>query len=121
MQFRHTSGKKNTIFTLLKQINSANVQGELYLTDIIEKANLNNLKTEVTICTANEAIGVNSMTELAKAEAVFQKTKRIQFLGDGVTLIAPETVYFSDDTKIGMGSVIEPHVIFSQGVTLAKM
>ncbi len=113
-------GKKNTIFTLLEQINSANEKSELYLTDIIEKANLNNLKVEVTICTANEAIGVNSMTELAKAEAFFQETKRKQFLGNGVTLIAPETVYFSNDTKIGMGSVIEPHVIFGTGVSLAE-
>ena len=113
-------GDKNTIFNLLTQINSNNIQNELYLTDIIEKANVNKLQVAVTICTANEAIGINSMAELAKAEALFQETKRKEFLDDGVTFIAPETVYLSNDTAIGTGSVIEPNVIFGSGVRLSE-
>ena len=36
----------------------------------------------------------------------------------GVTLIAPETVFFSLDTEIGPDVVIEPHVVFGPGVRI---
>jgi bifunctional UDP-N-acetylglucosamine pyrophosphorylase/glucosamine-1-phosphate N-acetyltransferase len=36
----------------------------------------------------------------------------------GVTLVAPETVYFAADTKLGRDVVIEPHVVFAPGVTV---
>src|SRR5437763_16034777 len=36
----------------------------------------------------------------------------------GVTLVAPETVYLSADTKFGRDVVIEPFVVFGQGVTV---
>jgi N-acetylglucosamine-1-phosphate uridyltransferase (contains nucleotidyltransferase and I-patch acetyltransferase domains) len=39
-------------------------------------------------------------------------------LDDGVTLIAPETVYFAYDTVIGRDAVIEPNVVFGPGVTV---
>jgi bifunctional UDP-N-acetylglucosamine pyrophosphorylase/glucosamine-1-phosphate N-acetyltransferase len=37
----------------------------------------------------------------------------------GATLISPDTVYFSFDTVIGRDVVIEPHVVFGRGVTIA--
>ena len=36
----------------------------------------------------------------------------------GVTLIAPETVFFAYDTEIGADTVIEPNVFFGPGVTV---
>jgi bifunctional UDP-N-acetylglucosamine pyrophosphorylase/glucosamine-1-phosphate N-acetyltransferase len=38
----------------------------------------------------------------------------------GVTLIAPETVFFSWDTVIAADSVVEPNVWFGPGVTVAE-
>ncbi len=37
----------------------------------------------------------------------------------GVTLIAPETVWFAFDTIVGRDCIIEPHVVFGPGVTIA--
>jgi bifunctional UDP-N-acetylglucosamine pyrophosphorylase/glucosamine-1-phosphate N-acetyltransferase len=37
---------------------------------------------------------------------------------DGVTLIAPETVFLSADAKIGRDVTIEPHVVIGAGVTI---
>ena len=37
----------------------------------------------------------------------------------GATLIAPETVWFSYDTKLGRDVVVEPNVFFGPGVTVA--
>jgi bifunctional UDP-N-acetylglucosamine pyrophosphorylase/glucosamine-1-phosphate N-acetyltransferase len=36
----------------------------------------------------------------------------------GVTLVAPETVFFSADTKLGRDVVVEPNVVFGPGVTV---
>jgi bifunctional UDP-N-acetylglucosamine pyrophosphorylase/glucosamine-1-phosphate N-acetyltransferase len=38
---------------------------------------------------------------------------------DGVTLVAPETVFFSFDTSIGVDTIVEPTVVFGPGVTVA--
>src|SRR4029078_7242926 len=35
----------------------------------------------------------------------------------GVTLIAPETVFLSADTKFGKDATVEPHDVFGPGVT----
>ena len=36
----------------------------------------------------------------------------------GVTLVAPETVFFALDTEIGRDSLVEPNVVFGPGVVL---
>ena len=41
-------------------------------------------------------------------------------MADGVTLIAPETVWFAHDTEIGRDSVIEPNVVFGPGVRIGE-
>jgi len=38
---------------------------------------------------------------------------------DGVTLLDPDTVYFSHDTEVGQDAVIEPNVVFGPGVRIA--
>jgi bifunctional UDP-N-acetylglucosamine pyrophosphorylase/glucosamine-1-phosphate N-acetyltransferase len=37
----------------------------------------------------------------------------------GATLVAPDTVFFAHDTKLGRDVVIEPNVVFGPGVTIA--
>jgi bifunctional UDP-N-acetylglucosamine pyrophosphorylase/glucosamine-1-phosphate N-acetyltransferase len=37
---------------------------------------------------------------------------------DGVTMMAPDTVYFARDTIIGRDALIEPNVVFGPGVTV---
>ena len=38
----------------------------------------------------------------------------------GVTLVAPETVYLSADTRIGRDVIVEPNVTFGPGVTVGE-
>ena len=45
---------------------------------------------------------------------------RLKAMADGVTLIAPDTVWFVHDTEIGRDTVIEPNVIFGPGVTIGE-
>ena len=45
---------------------------------------------------------------------------RNKFLKKGVKMIAPETVFFSKDTKIGKNVTIEPYVVISDKVTVGS-
>jgi bifunctional UDP-N-acetylglucosamine pyrophosphorylase/glucosamine-1-phosphate N-acetyltransferase len=63
-------------------------------------------------------MGVNDKKQLSEAEAVLQKRLREAAMADGVTLIAPETVFLSSDTKFGRGVNVEPNVVFGPGVTV---
>ena len=44
-------------------------------------------------------------------EKKLQNKIRNKFIKKGVKMIAPETVFFSNDTKIGKKVVIEPYVV----------
>ena len=106
------------MFDLVAAIGNDNAAGEYYLTDIIAIARARGLTATVVECAEAETLGINSRFELAQAEALFQNAARMTALDDGVTLIAPETVYFAYDTVIGRDAVIEPNVVFGPGVTV---
>lgn len=108
--------------TLLRQLivglNNDNAAGEYYLTDIPGLAYEAGYKTAVVTCDEAETLGVNTRSELAKAEAIFQTSRRAEVLAGGVTLTAPDTVWFALDTCIGRDAIIGPNVIFGPGVTI---
>ena len=64
-------------------------------------------------------MGANTRVELAEAEALLQQRLRRRAMENGATLIAPETVFLSADTKLGRDVVVEPNVVFGPGVTIA--
>ena len=49
-----------------------------------------------------------------------QNKLRKKFLIKGVKMIAPETVFFSEDTIIGKNVVIEPYVVISKNVKIGN-
>ena len=104
----------------LTDIGKDNAKGEYYLTDAIEIARGAGHSAGVIECPHSEVLGINSRAELAEAEAVFQARARARALADGVTLIAPETVYFSHDTQLAPDVLIEPHVVFGLEVKVAE-
>ncbi|MEM9010913.1 MAG: bifunctional UDP-N-acetylglucosamine diphosphorylase/glucosamine-1-phosphate N-acetyltransferase GlmU [Pseudomonadota bacterium] len=109
-----------TLFDLIAAVRDDNAKKEFYLTDIIEIGASHGLRTQVVICPEAETLGVNSRADLAVAEAAFQARVRDAMLAAGVTLTAPETVFFAHDTAIGEDAVIGPHVVFGPGVQVAR-
>ena len=69
---------------------------------------------------AEEVLGVNTRAELAEAEALMQRRLRRAAMEAGVTLVAPETVFLSADTRLGRDVVVEPNVVFGPGVTVGE-
>lgn len=105
---------------LLRAVGSDNAQNEFYLPDCVVLARRRGEQTSVIRVPEEEALGVNDRVQLAACEAVLQKRLREAHLRNGVTMIAPETVFLSLDTVIGRDVVVEPNVVFGPGVTVAE-
>jgi bifunctional UDP-N-acetylglucosamine pyrophosphorylase/glucosamine-1-phosphate N-acetyltransferase len=109
-----------TLFQLLAQVRNENAKGEYYLTDVVALGRAAGAATHVLVGEESDAMGVNSRVELAAAEAAFQHRMRVAMMEAGVTLIDPDTVFFSYDTQIAADVVIEPNVFFGKSVRIAK-
>lgn len=107
-----------TLFRLCHTVGNANAAGEYYLTDIVALARAEGLSAGLVLCDEAETLGVNTRTELAAAEALFQTRARAEAMENGVTLTAPETVFFALDTTIGRDTIIGPNVVFGPRVTI---
>ena len=103
---------------LLPQIGNANASGEYYLTDLPALARAQGHSAGVVTCDEAETMGINTRTELARAEAAFQARARAEALENGVTLTAPDTVSFAFDTVVGRDAILGPNLFFGPGVTI---
>jgi len=109
------------LFALLELVGNANAQGEYYLPDIVNIAVAQGrLCAVVATDSPGEVAGINSRAELAAAEAAWQALRREEAMASGVTLRAPETVFFSWDTELATDVVVEPNVVFGPGVRVEK-
>jgi bifunctional UDP-N-acetylglucosamine pyrophosphorylase/glucosamine-1-phosphate N-acetyltransferase len=103
---------------LLARVGNDNAKGEYYLTDLVQLARADGLPCAVVEGDSRELIGVNSRADLAAAEKVVQDRLRSRAMTEGATLVDPETVYFSWDTRLGRDVVVAPFVTFGPGVTV---
>jgi bifunctional UDP-N-acetylglucosamine pyrophosphorylase/glucosamine-1-phosphate N-acetyltransferase len=103
---------------LLELIGNDNAKGEYYLTDIVEIARSRGHRVIAIDASETELTGCNNRAELAIVERLWQERRRHELMVDGVSMIAPETVFLSWDTKIGQDALIEPNVVFGPGVTV---
>lgn len=106
------------LWQTLKSITPANAQGELYLTDVVELMAKAGKPCALAECDESDVAGVNDRVQLAAIEAEFQRRLRHKAMVEGATLLQPDSVYFSADTKIGKDVIIEPNVFFGPGVTI---
>ncbi len=77
---------------------------------------------EITIlnCAPDQAMPVVSIADCQAVEACFQSKARINAARDGVIMHGPETVWFSHDTVIEPGAVLEPVIVFGPGVIVRE-
>ncbi len=106
------------MFELLAEVKNDNAKGEFYLTDLVGLARGRGRQAAVALCEERDVQGVNSQAELATLEFEFQRAMRDRLMAEGVTMLAPYTVYFSHDTRIEPGVTIEPNVVFATGVSV---
>ena len=107
-----------TALDLIGRIGNANAKGEYYLTDIVEVARATGGRAIAVEAPEEELTGCNTRAELAVIERLWQQRRRHEMMIDGVSMIAPETVFLSYDTTIARDVTIEPTVVFGPGVTV---
>jgi bifunctional UDP-N-acetylglucosamine pyrophosphorylase/glucosamine-1-phosphate N-acetyltransferase len=108
------AGKK--ALAILERIGDDNRKHEFYLTDAVEIARGMKLRAVAVEAEEDDVRGINTKAQLAEAEATAQQRLRKAALDAGVTLVAPETVFLSADTKFGKDVVVEPYVVFGEKV-----
>ena len=108
------------LFELLDKVGNQNAKGEYYLTDVVGLARADGRSTHAAFASEEDVMGVNSQAELAEAEAIFQQRTRARMMADGVSMTAPQTVFFSADTEIEAGVRIEPNVVFGPKVRVER-
>ena len=108
------------LLPLLERVGNDNARGEYYLTDIVALARADGLATALVETAEEEALGVNSRAELARAEAAMQRRLRERAFAAGVTMPVPETVWLSHDTRFGRDVTVGPNTVFLPGVTVEE-
>jgi len=108
----------STALAILERIGNDNRKREYYLTDAVAVARAMGLKATVIETEEDDVRGINTNTQLAETGAVLQQRLRNAAMEEGATLMAPETVFLSSDTKFGREVVVEPFVVFGPGVTV---
>ena len=106
------------LWQIMPKLSNKNAKGEYYLTDLVKLTIKAKTKVALAICSEMEVAGVNDRYQLSVLEREFQQAARRAAMAGGATLIDPDTVYFSADTKLGQDVVIEPNVFFGPGVVV---
>ncbi|MEK6628302.1 MAG: bifunctional UDP-N-acetylglucosamine diphosphorylase/glucosamine-1-phosphate N-acetyltransferase GlmU [Bdellovibrionota bacterium] len=109
--------KAEVLQKFIPMIKNNNSKQEFYLTDIIDLALTNKLKTQALLSNNTDvAHGVNTQQELAAASKKVFQAKNKKLLEAGVVFIDPDTAYIEESVIIGAGSVIYPNT-FIRGKT----
>ena len=113
------AAKSADLFALLARVTDDNAAKEYYLVDIVNIANADGRHCAVVVTDPYDVAGINSRGELAAMEGEWQARRRVAAMADGASLIAPDTVWFAWDTKLGRDVLIEPNVFFGPGVEVS--
>jgi bifunctional UDP-N-acetylglucosamine pyrophosphorylase/glucosamine-1-phosphate N-acetyltransferase len=110
--------KFDVLTEMIKKIRPSSVTGEFYITEIVKLIHDAGFVCRYYEGPVEELSGANTMEELSVLEYYFQQKMRRKHMANGVRLVAPETVFFSQDTEIEADVIINPHVIFMGGVSI---
>jgi bifunctional UDP-N-acetylglucosamine pyrophosphorylase/glucosamine-1-phosphate N-acetyltransferase len=106
------------LWPLLDKLTPDNAKGEYFLTDCIALAQQEGDTSVVEIIPAEDVLGVNNRVELAAAEKIMQRRLREKAMLNGVTMIDPDSVFLSADTRFGRDVVLGPGVVIGEEVTI---
>ncbi len=105
----------------LPKLESNNAQQEYYLTDIVKMAVDQNVPVTSASATDQwEILGVNSRTQLAGLERIFQRNYAEKLLENGVMLIDPNRTDVRGELTCGQDVEIDVNCVFEGTVTLGN-
>lgn len=97
------------LFDAVEQVQPDSVKNEYYLTDAVSRIIATGHKVvAVTAVRPEEAVGVNSRTQLSVASKIMQRRIQQELMDHGVTIVDPDNTWIDARAKIGQDTVIEP-------------
>lgn len=113
--------KKDKLAGALSRVRPDNRKKEYYLTDIIKIIyNKGGLIEGVKLSDINQAMGINSRLDLARANSLMQQKINRRLMLDGITIVSPATTFISYGSKIGRDTVIYPFTVIERDVKIGK-
>ena len=98
-----------SLLAALARLDSANVQGELYLPDVLPKLKAAGKAIAAHLITDHTlTLGVNDRNELAQVRKLAQARIHAQHAANGVTIVNPDSTLIDADVTIGRDTTIEP-------------
>jgi len=99
------------LVSALPRLTAANVQNELYLTDLLGLAVADGRRVVgIPVSDPREVLGVNSRRELAELDGILRTRAVNAALDGGATLIRPETITLDATVILEPDAVVEPFV-----------
>lgn len=106
---------------LLDTLTPNNVQGELYLTDVVAAAAERDVQiTGVRAGNGEAALGINDRSQLARLERHFQRQQAAALMAAGVALMDPERLDVRGRVSAGMDCCIDVNVVLEGDVALGE-
>ncbi len=115
------------IFERLAQLDAANAQGEIYLTDAVTAAASDGQRVAlIDLDDPGEALGVNTRADLARVHQVLVRRKIEALMAAGVTVLDPARTVVEAGVRVGRDTVLHPgvslsgHTVIGEGCTLGQ-
>lgn len=109
------------LFSSLQSVRPNNSQGEYYLTDspaiLMKEGHRVAARCSITI---EEALGVNTRTQLAEVRSTVQKRIQTQLMLAGVTIEDPAQTSIEFGVEIGRDTVIRPMTVIDRGCRIGE-
>ena len=99
------------LFQALKEVRNENAAREYYLPDLIAIYRAHGRRVLAVRGVAEEALGVNTREELARVEGVLLRRLRAEWMGKGVRMILPETIYLEPSVELAPDVTLWPGAV----------
>ncbi len=111
--------RSDALWPAIEQLQPKNVQGELYLTDVIEILVARGARVSAHIAADHrETDGVNTRVELAHAGAILRDRINEQHMLDGVTIIDPSSTWIDPTVELEADVTLHPFTILRGATTV---
>jgi bifunctional UDP-N-acetylglucosamine pyrophosphorylase/glucosamine-1-phosphate N-acetyltransferase len=102
----------------LDKVDTSNVQGEFYLTDVIGVLRAADENVLALSTSWEETRGVNDRTQLAEVTALLHRRAAERWLADGVTIIDPSSTFIDVSVTIERDATILPFTFLEGNTTI---
>lgn len=109
------------LFAALPKLQTDNAKGEYYVTDALTVIRQDGgLVSAMVRVPSEDAVGINSRTDLADVAGLMQRRIQAAWLEQGVVIVSPANTWIDSRARIGVGATIKPFTYIEGAVRIGK-